>query len=120
MYRAMPSRLSQVSSTGAVTVVATIEVVPVRATILVIRSSAAAVPSITSWPTSAVNMDVNEAWNDRHLASGILNRAGGQLHLVAMADGRDAAALDENHAVVDLFFRREDAAGVNCSGRHTR
>ena len=50
MNRAMFATLSQVSISLAVTVVATIEVVPWRATVAAIISSDSALPSITSWP----------------------------------------------------------------------
>ena len=50
MYRAMPSRLLQVWSVGAVTVVATRVVVPNRATVRATVSRASGLPSITSCP----------------------------------------------------------------------
>ena len=42
------------------------------------------------------------------------------MHLVTMADSRDAPTLNENHVVADLFLRRQNPAGVNCCGRHGR
>src|ERR1700688_349151 len=50
MYLAMPSLLRQISSALAVTVVATNEVVPRRATVLATVLNASGVPSITSRP----------------------------------------------------------------------
>ena len=113
-----PARLRQVSSTGAVTVVATSDVVPWRATVDVMRSSARASPSITSWPPAPWMCTSTNPGHDRHAGGDVIDAVGRQAHLVAMADGGDAAPFDDDHAVADLIVRRQNAAGMDGRSRH--
>jgi len=65
----------------------------------------------------AVNVHVNETGDDNLVAGRVMFSVRWHAHFVAMADLRDLAVFDDDHAVYDFFVGREDAAGVNgCRG----
>src|SRR5450755_1534867 len=67
----------------------------------------------------AVDVDVNKAGNDSHAGGDVVLGALRDFDLVAMADCGDAAVLDNNNGVQELFLRSEDAARVNGSDGHS-
>src|SRR5580700_1136243 len=67
----------------------------------------------------AVDVDVNKAGNDGHAGSDVVGGALRDFNLVAMADCSDAAVLDDNNGVEELFLRSEDAARVNGGDGHS-
>ena len=114
----MPSRLRQVSSTGAVTVVATSDVVPWRATVAAMRSSERAVRFHHVVAAGAVDVHVHESGDDRHSGRDVVDRVGRHADFIAMPERGDAAAFDDDDAVVDFLFRRQDPAGMYDGGLH--
>ena len=68
--------------------VATIDVVPWRATVEVIRSSARAFAFHHVVAARAVDVHVHEARHDRHAGGDVINRARRDANFVAMADAR--------------------------------
>ena len=79
---------AQVSSGGAVTVVATSDVVPRRATVEAIRSIASRRAFHHVVAAGAVNVHVNETRNDDHVARRKMFRILRDANFVAMADLR--------------------------------
>ena len=69
-------------------------------------------------PARAVDVHVDEAGNHRHAGGDVIDGVRRQAHFIAMADRCDAAAFDDDHAVADLFVRRQNAAGVDNGSRH--
>ena len=114
----MPATLSQVSISLAVTVVATIEVVPWRATVAAMISSASAVPSITSCPPAPWMWTSTKPGHDGLSPCRDFARAARQYHRAAPAHGGDLASLNDHYGIGNLFERSECAVGVDGNRLH--
>src|SRR5438046_1159427 len=109
MYRAIPSRLLQVSSTGALTVVAMSVVVPCLATVAVTVSSASLDASITS-RARAMNVYIHKPRNHRVLPCVVLLRSLGNFNTIAPSNGGDFSVFN-HHRGISNFFHRGDRPG---------
>ena len=66
----------------------------------------------------AMDVNVHETWDDDGVARDDIACVRGNLDFIAVANGGNAAVLNEDHAVVQFFVRREDAMSVNDLRNH--
>ena len=114
----MPATLSQVSISLAVTVVATREVVPWRATVAAMISSASRGAFHHIVPAGAMDVDIDKSRHHGFPRALIFARAARQFDLPALAYGGDLASLDDDDGIGDFFEWGEGAVGVDGNRLH--
>ena len=118
MYRAIPSTLRQVSSGLAVTVVATKEVVPWRATVRATAVIASLLAFHHVMAAGAVNMHVYKSRDGGLFALLRLPGRPRASSSLARADHFDLAVADQDSRVWNFHCGGERSRGVQQNGRH--
>src|SRR6185437_11903942 len=67
----------------------------------------------------AVDVNIDEARNQGHVARNDFFRARWELEFVAASDTRDLAVFHDDDGVADFFMRRKRASRVYGQGRHS-
>ena len=121
---AMPATAWQVRSSLAVTVVATSDVVPRRATVWVTAASASGVPSITSRPPAPWMCTSTKPGDDREAARLPPGCARWYRNLIPRTHGDNLLAVNYDHGIGDFLARSKRTADKNGllrgHGRHHR
>src|SRR5271155_2506029 len=68
----------------------------------------------------AMNVQIHKARHDGHSRRYVVFGTRGNGDFVAMANADDSRSLNDDHAVVDLILRGEDAAGIHGNRRHSK